>query len=72
MLPNIDGGEVHRILKSNPETKDIPIIFLSSLYTKNEETKEGHIGGYDSIAKPFEPVELLEKIKRILSSKTKL
>jgi len=69
MLPGMDGGEVQRILKSSPETKDIPIIFLSGLYTKNEETKDGDNVGYDSIAKPYEPAELLGKIKRLIASK---
>ena len=71
MLPGIDGGEVHRILKSNPETKDIAVIFLSGLYTKNDEAKAGQSVGYDSIAKPYESAELLEKIKKIISAKTK-
>jgi CheY-like chemotaxis protein len=63
MMPDMDGGDVASILKNDPETKDIPIIFLSSLVTKREEQSNSRTHGLYFIAKPFEREDLLEKIK---------
>jgi CheY-like chemotaxis protein len=63
MMPDMDGGDVASILKNDPETKDIPIIFLSSLVTKREEQSNSRAHGLYFIAKPFEREDLLEKIK---------
>jgi CheY-like chemotaxis protein len=63
MMPDMDGGDVASILKNDPETKNIPIIFLSSLVTKREEQSNSRAHGLYFIAKPFEREDLLEKIK---------
>jgi len=64
MMPGKDGGEVARVLKDNPKTAGIPVIFLSSLITD----KEKRIGGkYDIISflsKPYNRDELLNEVKR--------
>lgn len=60
LMPDMDGGEVAQALRDDPATKDIPVIFLSCLYTKNEEKQEGHkLGKNFFVAKPFEFNELL-------------
>lgn len=62
-LPDIDGGGVAQQLKEKASTKNIPIIFLSCLYTKDDEKREGHLrGGNFFVAKPFEFNELLNII----------
>jgi two-component system sensor histidine kinase/response regulator len=66
MMPDMDGGDVASILKSDPETKDIPIVFLSSLVTKREEQSNSRMHGIFFIAKPFERGELLRKIKNYI------
>jgi len=64
MMPGLGGGEVAEILKSESDTKQIPIIFLTCLYTKAEESSQGHnIKGNFFIAKPFDQNELLSEIK---------
>jgi CheY-like chemotaxis protein len=63
MMPDMDGGEVANILKNEPATKNIPIIFLSSLVTKNEERCSSMRDGICLISKPYEREELLRQIE---------
>ena len=52
ILPDINGYEVCRRLKSNPETRNIPIIFLTSLDSTEDESRGFAEGGVDYITKP--------------------
>ena len=64
MLPGIDGGKVEEILKDDEQTKKIPIIILSALYTKEDEKIRGNYsGGNVFIGKPYDPDKLLEIIR---------
>jgi phosphoserine phosphatase RsbU/P len=57
MMPGMDGYEVCRRLKADPETKEIPIIFLTGQTGTEDETKGFEVGAVDYIHKPFsEPV----------------
>jgi two-component system sensor histidine kinase/response regulator len=63
-MPGMDGSEVANTLRAQPETKDIPIIFLTCLFTKQEEKACGHVLGQNFfIAKPYDVNELLMEIK---------
>jgi len=66
MMPNLDGYEVCKILKSDTTTKDIPIIFLTSKSDEDSIEMAYDIGGIDYVTKPFKPKELLAKVKREL------
>jgi diguanylate cyclase (GGDEF)-like protein len=66
MMPEMDGFEVCEILKSQPETKDIPIIFITAMGDEETIEKAYDIGGIDYITKPFKPKELLARVKREL------
>jgi CheY-like chemotaxis protein len=66
MMPDMDGGDVASVLKSDPETKNIPIIFLSSLVTKREEQSSSKEHGLYFMSKPFERDDLLKKIRNTL------
>lgn len=66
MMPDMDGGDVASILKNDPETKKIPIMFLSSLVTKREEQSSSKEHGIYFMSKPFERDKLLRKIKNCL------
>jgi two-component system, sensor histidine kinase and response regulator len=69
MPGSMDGFQVCRNLKSNPKTKEIPVIFLSSR-TEAEDIIEGFsIGGADFIAKPFKRQELLARVSNHLNLK---
>jgi two-component system alkaline phosphatase synthesis response regulator PhoP len=70
MMPGMDGSEVAGMLREYPETKNIPVVFLTCLYTKGEEKKQGHsVHGNFFIAKPFDQNELLMEIKKQIDKK---
>jgi CheY-like chemotaxis protein len=69
MMPDIDGGEVSKILESDPVTKDIPIIFLTALLRKEEEKGREKVSGRYFIAKPFDAEELLRVVEKCLEQK---
>jgi DNA-binding response OmpR family regulator len=65
MMPDIDGFEVCRRIKANPETSEAKIIFLSAK-SKMDDVKKGlDLGADDYITKPFSTKHLMEKIKEI-------
>jgi len=70
MMPDMDGGEVAHILKNDPETQDIPIMFLSSLITKKEEKSSSKRDGICLISKPYDRDELLCQIRNYLYLKS--
>jgi CheY-like chemotaxis protein len=53
MMPGMDGYEVCTRIKSNPDLKDIPVIFISALNDTNDLVKAFQSGGVDYITKPF-------------------
>jgi CheY-like chemotaxis protein len=64
MMPGKDGGEVARLLKDNPETVGIPVIFLSSLITDKEKRIGGKCDILSFLAKPYNRDELLNEVKK--------
>ena len=68
MMPGMSGEEVAQELKTDRETGSIPILFLTALFTKRDETTKGHaVGGQTFFAKPYDPEELLAEVKRRLA-----
>ena len=66
LMPDMDGSETAAILHEDPATKDIPILFLTCLFTKREESIEGHEVGHNFfLAKPYDPKELLAEIEKL-------
>jgi len=63
MMPVLDGFEVCRILKANPEYQDIPIIFLTARLDVDSITHAFKLGAVDYITKPFNAAELLARVK---------
>lgn len=62
MMPEMDGFEVCKILKSKPETKDIPVIFLTAKNDAEDIVKGFKLGGVDYITKPFKREELIVRV----------
>ncbi|MBD2298157.1 response regulator [Nostoc sp. FACHB-190] len=62
MMPGMDGFETCRILKANPKTKDIPIIFMTALSEPVNKIKGLQLGAVDYITKPIEHEEVLARI----------
>ncbi|MCD8183909.1 MAG: hybrid sensor histidine kinase/response regulator [Bacteroides sp.] len=79
MMPDLSGFEVAERLKANPETADIPIIFLTALNSTTDIVKGFQVGANDFIFKPFNKEELIIRVthqislvaaKRIILKKT--
>ncbi|MEA3383554.1 MAG: response regulator [Campylobacterota bacterium] len=68
MMPDMDGFEVCRRVKSNPLTKDVPIVFITSDKTEKTLTEAYTLGAIDFINKPFYQSEILHKVSYILSN----
>ncbi|KST61948.1 response regulator [Mastigocoleus testarum] len=67
IMPKVDGYELCQQLKSNPETKDIPVIFLSALSQEHDKGKGFEVGAVDFISKPFHLEEILARINHQLT-----
>ena len=63
MMPEMDGFDVCRQIKTNPETKEIPIIFLTAKTDIESISKGFSQGAVDYISKPFHADELLARVK---------
>ncbi len=68
-LPEMDGYQVCKTLKRDPRTREIPILFLTSLETEQEKVRGFEAGADDYIVKPFYPGELLARIRLHLASR---
>ncbi|MBD3885030.1 response regulator [Phormidium tenue FACHB-886] len=66
-LPDLNGFEVCRQIKSNPETAFIPVLHLSASFVKSQDKAEGLDSGADGyLAQPVEPIELLATVRSLL------
>ena len=67
MMPDMDGYEVCRRLKANPETARIPIVFITAKTSEDDRAKGIEAGAVDYIHKPFETPVLIERVQAHLS-----
>ena len=71
MMPGgMDGIEAVRILRSQPEICDCPILILTAKDQKPERQKAFDVGGDDYLAKPFKLNDLIEKVQNLLHKAT--
>lgn len=70
MMPEMDGYEVITKLKENPETADIPVIFLTAKAEVEDEQRGFELGAVDYITKPISPPIVLARVKTHLTLKT--
>ena len=66
LLPDIDGLEICKDLKSNPELKEIPIIMLTAKGEEMDKILGLELGADDYVTKPFSPRELIARVKAVL------
>lgn len=67
MMPGINGFETCAFLKSNPKTKDIPVIFMTALTATINKLRGFELGAVDYITKPIDCPELLARIETHLT-----
>ena len=65
-MPRMTGYEACRIIKSNPDLKDIPIVFLSAKGQESEIQQGLEAGAEEYLLKPFAPDQLTNRVKAIL------
>ena len=62
-MPDMDGFEVCRILKADPRSRDVPVIFVSAMQDLSDRTAAFAAGGVDYISKPFFEDEILARVR---------
>src|SRR5919112_2374518 len=63
MMPELDGYGVLHLLRKNPDTRNIPFIFLTAKTERGDFRKGMEMGADDYITKPFEDIELLNAVE---------
>ena len=66
VLPELDGFKVATALKANPETRDIPIIFMTARSRVEDKVRGLELGAEDCLVKPIRREELLARVKHVL------
>ncbi|CUS84069.1 response regulator [Candidatus Kryptonium thompsonii] len=66
MLPDMDGLEICKVLRSNPSTAKLPIIILTAKIEETDKIVGLELGADDYITKPFSPRELIARVKAVL------
>ncbi|MBI5701641.1 response regulator [Candidatus Saganbacteria bacterium] len=69
MLPKLDGYKVSRMLKFDEKYKSIPIIIVTAKSDESQRRMGAEVGADAYIAKPFNPEELMNKLKEVLAQK---
>lgn len=69
MMPGMDGFEVARHIRENPDTKDLPIIMVTALSDKEDRLRAVEAGANDFVAKPVDITELRVRMDSLLNMK---
>ncbi len=69
LMPGMDGFEACARLKADPQTADIPIIFITSLEEETDEARALQLGAVDFISKPISPVAVQARVRNCLALK---
>ncbi len=67
MMPEMDGLTVYQALQKNPDTQNIPVIFLTAKVQASDLKKFAQLGVVGTIAKPFEPLMIADQITQLLN-----
>lgn len=69
MMPGIDGYEVCRRLRASQQTREIPVMFLSSLEDVQDKARGFELGANDYLTKPFEMLEVKARVRSLVKAK---
>ena len=67
MMPRRDGLQLLNDLKADPSTEDLPVILLSAKAQKADVQKGLDLGADDYITKPFDPLELIDRLNAVMT-----
>jgi DNA-binding response OmpR family regulator len=67
MMPGLDGWRVAEQLLDDPDTRGIPIVFLTARAELRDRARGLDLGGLDYVTKPFNPVELAALIRDVIA-----
>lgn len=66
MMPEYDGPQTLRLLRQNPKTRSIPVLFLTAKVQAIERQRLKDMGASGILAKPFDPMKLADEIAQTL------
>lgn len=66
MMPDLDGYETCRRLKADPDTRDIPVVFLTARAQQGEQESAIALGAVACLTKPFDPLTLAGELLMVL------
>src|SRR5512140_2195353 len=69
VMPGLDGYEVLRRLRADPATRELPVMFLSSLEEMASKTRGFELGANDYLTKPFHLLEVKARVQSLLKAK---
>lgn len=69
VMPGLDGYAVLRRLREDPQTRELPVMFLSSLEEAADKVKGFELGANDYLTKPFEILEVKARVRSLLKAK---
>jgi len=70
MMPNVNGWQVAETLKNDPETRNIPIVFLSARAMEADVRKGTDLGVQAYVTKPFDPIDLMDLVNRLIAERS--
>ncbi len=66
MMPGLDGYETCRLLKADPVTADVPVVFLTAKTQREETQRALDIGAVACLTKPFDPMTIARDVRQAL------
>lgn len=66
MLPYVDGFEIVGLIRSQPGWREVPVLMLTAKNTERDTVRALDAGANDFVIKPFQPQELLARVRRFL------
>jgi CheY-like chemotaxis protein len=67
MMPNVDGWEVAERLASDPDTREIPVVFISARAAREDRLRAQELGAVGYVVKPFDPLLLGGVVQDVLA-----
>ena len=67
MMPRLDGYQACEKMKANDELRETPVIFLSARGERADIAEARSLGAAEYLTKPFDPMELLERVAKLLA-----